>query len=398
MPTFTDLLPSILANLLAPTLPLRVQACHALGGFVTGLTSLPRSYLHTRISNAVSLYLLMPPNTPTKTGTQESTIVRTLRTLLNNQEPAHAAQGPVWALGVIACLLVLLGPAAYTDSQLSRMFTAHCSLAMRHKKSSIRALGCLTWRCITWTYFQPPLLTSDPDDEEDEETPVSTPVPDSPSENRRASWWKLVSGVIDMGAGISTIIGLLAESRATSCSEGLVPLVKILLSMVKKGGPSCVDALQIVKKLIPDVSSDDLDELEVEEAGWADLIPKGLFTSFTGLMTVEFKNLSSVVKPIFEECPAVEDIRCLTRDELVEDGVFKGLLRVWRESLRAMEIEGRSNPPVGVIIYVFLDFAYSLEPQPEILDIWEGLLRAKYDQVKGDASYIHLPFEIWAKL
>lgn len=313
-----------------------------------GLTSLPRSYLHTRISNAVALYLLMPPNTPSKTTTQESTIVRTLRTLLNNQEPAHPAQGPVWALSVIACLLVLLGPTAYIDSQLSRTFTAHCSLAMRHKKSSVRGLGCLLWRCITWVYFQPPLLTSDPDDEDEDVTPCSSQALDSPSDNRRASWWKLVSGVIDMGAGISTIIGLLAESQASSCSEGLVPLVKILVLMVKKGGPTCVDALQIVKKLIPDISSEDSQEAEVEEIGWAELIPKGLFTSFPGLLSIEFKSLSSVVKPIFEDCPGLDDIRCLTREELVEDGVFKGLVRVWRESLRAMEIEGRSNPPVSM--------------------------------------------------
>lgn len=49
IPAFVELLPSILANLLAPTLALRTQACHALGGFVLGSVSLPPSSVHVRI-------------------------------------------------------------------------------------------------------------------------------------------------------------------------------------------------------------------------------------------------------------------------------------------------------------------------------------------------------------
>jgi len=139
--------------------------------------------------------------------------------------------------------------------------------------------------------------------------------------------------------------------------------------MVRKGGPTCGEALQIVKRLIPDVSEDREDEelaMDAEEYDWADLIPKGIFTSSPGLLTVEFKSLSSVVKPIFDECPGIEDVRSLTREELSEDGVFKGLVRIWRESLRALEIVGRADPP------------------SETLEIWELLLKAKLDQVKGE--------------
>ncbi|KAG1768267.1 hypothetical protein EV702DRAFT_1203355 [Suillus placidus] len=79
VPAFTELLPSILANLLAPTLLLRTQACHALG-VAAFLTTTQRSP--------------SPHKTPTKPSL-DPIIVRTLRTTLNALEPQHAAQGPV---------------------------------------------------------------------------------------------------------------------------------------------------------------------------------------------------------------------------------------------------------------------------------------------------------------
>jgi hypothetical protein len=362
VPTFTDLLPSIFTNLLAPNLPLRVLACHALSGFVIGLTSLPHSHLHTQVSDAVATYLLTPSGTPSKFSSQESAIVRTLRTVLNNPEPVHSAQGPVWALSVIACFLVMLGPKAYDDSQLNRTFNALCSLAMRHRKSSVRALGCLVWRCIIWIYFQPPLITEHRDtiendyEEDSQHASCSSQTEDlqlsSVSNSQRQTWWKLVQGVNDMGAGITTIIGLLAESRSSPSSGGLSKIVRILSLMIRKGGPTCGEALQILKRLVPSIPNEDRDEqvssVEVDDWDWSSLIPKGLFCSYPGLLSVDFKHLSTMVKPLFDECLVVGDVRCLTPEELAEGEVFKGLVRVWSQSLRALEIVGHSKPPASV--------------------------------------------------
>ena len=57
VPAFVPLIPSILSKLLANTLTLRTQACHALGGFVLGLTSIPLSTIHTQVSRAVAAYI-----------------------------------------------------------------------------------------------------------------------------------------------------------------------------------------------------------------------------------------------------------------------------------------------------------------------------------------------------
>lgn len=105
---------------------------------------------------------------------KDSLLVRTLRTTLQGLEPKHAAQGPVWAFTVLAHLIVLLGPTVYLHGELTRVVMALFSLGMRHPKSSVRGLGCLAWRAMTWAYFRPPhvklTITTDTDDEAEDST------------------------------------------------------------------------------------------------------------------------------------------------------------------------------------------------------------------------------------
>lgn len=177
VPAFAPLLPSVLSNLLASTLALRLQACHALGGFVNGAIAIPLSTVHTKLSRIVATYLTTPTSSPTKlakastTKPTEAAIVRTLRTTMNMSEPIHVAQGPVWAISVLASFVVLLGSRLCADPILDRIVSNLLSIGMRHSKSSIRALTCVVWRPIAWTYFQPPLPVEDDEESEvDEES------------------------------------------------------------------------------------------------------------------------------------------------------------------------------------------------------------------------------------
>lgn len=150
------------------------------------------------------------PPRPTKSGNTskpEPLIVRTLRSTLNAPDPAHVAHGPVWALSVLACFIVLLGPRLCTDIQLTRIVSALLTLAIRSKKSSVRALGCLLWRCITWSYMRP-LLRSEHDAEQDDE---GADVQDQDIMLARENFWKLVRSVVDMGVGVSTVAALITD-------------------------------------------------------------------------------------------------------------------------------------------------------------------------------------------
>ena len=334
-----DLLPSVLCSLLAATLPLRVQACHALGGFVSGLLVLPRSIIHTRVSEMVASFLLTP-STPRKSGS-ESEITRALRVLFGAQEPTHPANGPVWALVVAGCFTVLLGPRAYSDQQIYRILYAQCSQVMRHRRSTVRGMGCLLWRCFAWVYVQPPLISDPAETDEDEEEEVETLCnsEDGWSAKCRTEWWSLVQAVLDMRTGVSTVVCLLSASQDDS-GEFVCSVLQILGNMVRKGGAVCGEGVQVLQRLVslPTEFPEDSDPVGT--------LPATFLDGYPGLLTADFQNLSAAVKPILDDCVTVESVRPLTSRELAHDTVFKGLVSLWRDGLRAVIIESDMDPPV----------------------------------------------------
>ncbi|KAG8214607.1 hypothetical protein J3R82DRAFT_9677 [Butyriboletus roseoflavus] len=359
IPAFTELLPSILANLLAPTLGLRSQACHALGGFVLGCVSLPPSSVHARISNIVSTFLTTvvtssPRRSPAKPGTEPG-IIRTLRTTLNTVDPHHVAQGPVWALSVLASLIVLLGPSLCADVRLTRTVSALLSLAMRNKKSSVRALACLLWRCVTWTYLRPPLELYPEDGEGHEEVDE-----DQDTQLARESFWKLVKSVVDMGTGVSTVAALLGDD--CDDDDRLRKALWLVKIMVNKGGQTTLDAIDIAKILV---------NCENNGKSWSlnNLLPHSLFSSNPGLLTSDYKTLSTAVKPIFDECPQLNDIRPLTRDQLSRDWVFNELIEIWKATLGCLDVPDDCCLP------------------SETLATWNGLLRANVTVFLGNDDH-----------
>jgi len=104
---------------LSNTLALRTQACHALGGFVLGSTSIPLFPIHTQVSRTVTTYLTTAVYSPGKKSQSpenptEAAILRTLKSTLAE----HTAQGPVWALSVLATFIVLLGSRISQDMHI----------------------------------------------------------------------------------------------------------------------------------------------------------------------------------------------------------------------------------------------------------------------------------------
>lgn len=356
LPAFLPLMPSILSNLLAPTLALRTQASHALGGLVIGLISLPVTpithTMHGRISETVSDFLTAPTS-PTKSKlsspSKDPVIIRTLRTTLQATDPQQAAQGPVWALTVLASLIVLLGSRLYTDLRLSKNITALLSLTMRHKKSSIRGLGCLVWRCFTWVWFQRPFADED-DGEGCEEK----------SQQTRETYWRVVKSCVDVGAGVATIAALLHDDTNMEDEDATFRRVlEVMKCMIKKGGQTCGEAMDILKNFVtfdPSVESD-----------WTHnkLLPHSLFSALPGVLTAEYKSLVGAVKPIFEQCPQLEDVRALTREEVAKGWLFDELVEIWRKGLAHLELPEDCGTPV------------------EVVDVWQGLISANVSLFQG---------------
>lgn len=386
VPAFTELLPSLLDNLLAPRLALRAQACHALGGLALGASHIPLSHTHTRLSEIVNAVLTdtsssspaSPPRTPSA-GKSDSMLIKTLRTTLATHDPSCVAQGPVWALCTLAALIVFLGPALVTNTKLTNAVKGLLALSLRHRKSSVRALACVVWRPLTWAYFRPPFPrgTDEKEDEveeqdwEDERTtkPTAwTPVEDM----RRNDFWKVVATMVDMGAGVGTVGALLThKSDVRSISRAIM----LLEAMVKRGGNMCHDAVQTLCQLVsaptPAAKADEVvgaDEEGDSDWDWAKLLPSGLFSADPGLLTVDFTSLSEEVRQVLKQTATVMDVRALSASELWMTGVMDGLIKVWRVALTQVCL------------------SWDAELPPELVQSWNSLLKAALRGLEGSAD------------
>ena len=239
-------------------------------------------------------------------------------------------------------------------------------------------MGCLLWRCFAWVYIQPPLIPDPTEMDEDEEEEVETLChpDDGWSVKCRAEWWLLVRAVLDMKTGVSTIVCLLSSTHHDS-GELVHSVLQILGSMVRKGGEVCGEAVQIVQKLV----STELPAAQWEDSDPAATLPTAFLDAYPGPLNADFQNLSVAVKPILDSCVGLDSVRPLTSGELAHDTVFKGLVSLWRDGLRAVIIGSDMDPPARSVPihnkHILTMF------QSEVLHIWDRLLRIRFGQVEG---------------
>ncbi|KAI9443494.1 hypothetical protein H4582DRAFT_2072522 [Lactarius indigo] len=338
VPAFTELLPSVLDNLLAPRLALRAQACHALGGLALAASQIPLSSVHRRLSDIVASTLIVEPavtqpttSPRTPSGKSDSMLIKTLRTTLGTSDPTVRRPG----------------------TRLTNGLKGLLALSVRHKKSSVRALACAVWRPLAWVYFRPPFpqekVHEDEDGEEEVEEQEQTWEDDTRArawtqeeEARRNDFWKVVATMLDMGAGVSTVGARLAYK--VDDSHGVSRAIALLDAMVQRGGNMCHDAVQTLCRLVSVPSGADIEE--VRDWDWARLLPIGLFSADPGLLTVDFASLSE------------EDVRRLSATELWMPGVMDGLIKIWRNALTQVCLSADAQLP------------------PELEQSWSGLLKA----------------------
>lgn len=363
MPAFASIVDGILDNLLAPTLAMRNQACHALGGLAVAAASLPPSEAHTRMSVAVASRLTRSQEpsatTPTRrkldlSPSKDPVLIRTLRTTLQAVDPKHAAQGPVWAFSVIAHLIVLLGPMVYLHSELTRTITALFLLGMRHSKSSVRGLGCLAWRSMTWAFFRSPhvslTIDADTDGEDDSATEDDVAAERKDHEDALRASLKLLPTIVELGAGVATIGALLGVEVVESQVFGAL---RVLRTMSRKGGQTCKDAMDMARHLLSAaaVSHDRSSEKEWDHHK---LLAPDFFSANPGLLTAEWKTLSSAVNPLLAQCPQISDVRTLSRDEITSQSLWDGFLAIWKDGLSVLRLSwGSEEVPVRIFRPVY---------------------------------------------
>jgi hypothetical protein len=153
----------------------------------------------------------------------------------------------------------------------------------------------------------------------------------------------MIQTAVDCKAGVSTIGAFLGEKL---CGDNpLRHSIEILQHMASRPGKTCEDAMDAMQCMI---SFSENARNNGVNYPWSSslLLPKSLFSSFPGLLTADYKSLKDVVEPIFEQVSTVEDIRCLTPEEMSTPWVFTELMRTWLLLLRTSHMFDGSELPV----------------------------------------------------
>ena len=94
------------------------------------------------------------------------------------------------------------------------------------------------------------------------------------------------------------------------------------------------DALDALCRLVTPPAAHVEGEGAGEDEPWNPmrLLPPGLFSANPGLLTAEYKQLAPAVRPLFDECPGADDIRCLTSQEMGNPWVLEGVMGLWKDA------------------------------------------------------------------
>ncbi|KAF5340609.1 hypothetical protein D9611_007421 [Ephemerocybe angulata] len=391
IPAFTSVmfLRCILDNLLAPTLALRLQACHALGGVAYALAGLPPSSHHVHASNAVLEFVTTPaPPSPSKNkaspslAPRDSAIVRTLRTTMSTPDPTHVAQSPIWSISVIASLVVLLGSRICTSKKACTSLLGVLKLAS-NKKTSIRGLFSIAWRTLTWAWFQPDYDTLE-DDGEDEKTDgesgesAKRSVQNDTKLKTREAFFVLLNEVMQGQTALHNVAAFVSCRAPASVhpDDNLRRGLTILQSMVFGGNAESVnDAMAILTNLLNPTKS------AFPPQPTHRILARGLFSSHptTGLLAVDLaagvnvaNSSMAAVRPLFDGLLNISDVRPLTRAELRKEWVWTRVCKLWRSITTTLQVDEEAEIP------------------EDLLRAWEAIVVAGLgrgeEEESGDAS------------
>lgn len=343
VPIFHVYLTTLLEALLVPSCALRVLAAHALGGFVLSITRSGNDFKDLLLDasrTASDFFLRKEPET-----TSQSTILRALRTALRTTEPTHHAQGPFWAISVLASMVVLLGPSLMKDRQLLVAFRGTIDIGLKAKKRIVRAITSTLWGPLIWVW-QTWRWSMDNQSEYMDEQDDSA----SESEKVRACFSTMIRMTTHLPIGVSFIGALLGNCHTSCRREDLLLALYELNASARQGGESTQRALELLDRFAN--SREDADFYERwTESFLGKLVPRQLLSVSPGLLTLDTTALA--LKPTIESIiaaqPTYTDVRPFSDEEKCVPGVWTRLKDAWISCIEQLEMSENDVIPVSSI-------------------------------------------------
>ena len=249
-----------------------------------------------------------------------SPLGRAFSVCMNTDTPTHPAQSPMWALSVIAAVIVLSGADTLSQPRTIKFVLGHLQTAMGPtRRSTVRATTGIVWRVLIWACVQ-----LDKGDETDE---------------KKNSGWRVVRQIVDGAIGISLVAALMGQRdpRAERVSHAL----EVVSVMIRKGGKTCEEAVDILERLLCAVGSS---VEEPKEDTWVDskLLAEPLFDGT--FLEAEWKHLAPHVKDALTKSVTISDIRPLREDQVIEH--WDDLFTIWKAGVERAPLGEDGDVPV----------------------------------------------------
>ena len=320
MAPFAEILPSVYANVTSQNATLRVEAVHALLALSHAIVHADERSPAVVSALAEATVTYMTNQYETRKLNDTSMITKFVRTCFDADVPSHAAQSPMWALSVVATLIVLSGGEALTQNRIIKFVMDHLQIAVSYKKSTIRAVSGLVWRALVWACVQL--------DKSDE------------PEDKKESAWKLIRQLVDGGIGISIVGALLGVEQIRARRLSLV--FQTITVMIKKGSKTCEEGVGVLAHVLSGVGK----HLgKPKRAQWQEqsLLAEPLFDGT--FLRAEWKQLGVHVKNGHNKNVALQEIIPLHEDEVVQ--FWDVIFAIWTEAIKRAPLESTGEVPVS---------------------------------------------------
>lgn len=319
----SDIIPSVLANLLSQNNSLRVEAAHTLLKVSSALakaTSTSPAPL-SDLSQCI-LTFLTEQHRNKKNPQDISPLNKAFSICFYSDSPAHLAQSPAWALSVIASLIVLSGGDALLQPGVIKFIIGHLQTAITNKNMTIRAFGALVWRALIWAAVR--LDKSDV------------------TKDKKDSAWKVVCQIVDAGVGVSIVAASVGVS--TTRNRRLCQTLQIVRAMVKKGKRTCEEAVNVLAQLMSGIARGDMDSPSSPLWTEQSLLVDSLFNGT--LLRTEWKQLSTTVRVAVNKNSVVSGILCLQEDEVIQ--YWDLIFATWKDAIEKAPLGSNGGVPVSV--------------------------------------------------
>jgi hypothetical protein len=279
---------------------------------------------------------------------------------LATETPAHAGEGPVWALVVLASVIILHDASLFFHSTSLKFLLPPLAESIAHPSAAVNAIHPHVWKCLIWSFSR-----------------IDSSYQDAMDVRKRA--FKILKQELHKGLGgvlVFAALGVMPSSTEGSDGKPVTDLVSECISVVEemiscRSKSTQLEAVGLLTRLVdsPGVPS---------HAGAFDrdsILTKALFDGT--LLQASWDQLPTVVREL--EDFNLDRVQQLSEEEIMNH--WESLVSVWSRAIELV-LQDFSFPTASRISF-FIFALTDVKFQTGLIQSWHCLLLVQAQLTQG---------------